>query len=87
MALELFNRIERTFSKTICLETTLQAPTVEQKKVYCYVANSDNHASKRTVLHNPHDFLAGTMAFRLRGVIDLSSALVAWRSVIAGAFA
>ena len=30
MALELFNRIERTFSKTIRLETTLQAPTVEQ---------------------------------------------------------
>jgi myxalamid-type polyketide synthase MxaB len=30
MALELFNRIEKTFSKTIRLETTLQAPTVEQ---------------------------------------------------------
>ncbi len=30
MALELFNRIERTFSKTIRLGTTLQAPTVEQ---------------------------------------------------------
>jgi len=30
MVLELFNRIEKTFGKTIRLGTTLQAPTVEQ---------------------------------------------------------
>ena len=30
MALELFNRIEKTFGKTVRVEATLQAPTVEQ---------------------------------------------------------